>query len=162
MDKSLDKSGLAAWEAFILAHAAVLSRIERDIGKHDIVSLTWYDVLIALANAPGQRLRLNELAERVIMSRSGLTRLVDRIEQAGLIRREPAPGDRRGAYAVLTREGALAQHEAWPYYAAAIARQFAHYLSEEERRVLTIALRRVHGAVSNPAAGRGEGDNESG
>ncbi len=106
MSDSLDAAGLAAWEAFILAHATVVGRIERDIGQNDVVSLTWYDVLVALANAPQQRLRLNELADRVVLSRSGCTRLLDRIEQAGLIRRERAPPGRFGGPPPRRRHGA--------------------------------------------------------
>lgn len=162
MDELLDDAGLAAWEAFILAHAAVVGRIDRDVSRHDVVSLTWYDVLVALANAPGHRLRLNELADRVVLSRSGLTRLVDRIEQAGLIRREPAPGDRRGAFAVLTREGAAAQRAAWPCYASAIARHFSRHLSDEEKLVLAKALRRVQTSGVNVAVNRDRGDNDGG
>ncbi|MDQ3655049.1 MAG: MarR family transcriptional regulator [Chloroflexota bacterium] len=160
MNESLDEAGLAAWEAFIFAHAAVVGRIERETSRADIVSLTWYDVLVALANAPQQRLRLNELAERVVLSRSGLTRLLDRIEKAGLIRREPAPGDRRGTFAVLTREGAWAQHQTWPYYAAGIARHFSQYLSEEEKRVLATALRRVREEAMKPPADQETGDDD--
>ena len=143
MEDVLDEAGLAAWEAFVFAHAAAVGRIERELAKQDVVSLTWYDVLVALVNAPGQRLRLSELADRVVLSRSGLSRLLDRIEKAGLIRREPAPGDRRGAYAVLTEAGVRAQHEAWPHYAAGIARHFSSHLTDEEKRVIAVALRRV-------------------
>ncbi len=160
MNESLDEAGLAAWEAFIFAHAAVVGRIERETSRADIVSLTWYDVLVALANAPQQRLRLNELAERVVLSRSGLTRLLDRIEKAGLIRREPAPGDRRGTFAVLTREGAWAQHQTWPYYAAGIAQHFSQYLSEQEKRVLATALRRVREEAMEPPADQETGDDD--
>ena len=148
MSDVLDDAGLAAWEAFVFAHAATIGQIERDLAREDVVSLVWYDVLVALAHAPGQRLRLGELAERVVLSRSGLSRLLDRIERAGLIRREPVPDDRRGAYAVLTPEGAAAQRRAWPHYAAGIARTFSRHLTEEEKRVLTEALRRVRAAVA--------------
>jgi DNA-binding MarR family transcriptional regulator len=143
MNDALDEPGLAAWEAFVLAHAAAVGRIERELAREDVVSLTWYDVLVALAHAPEQRLRLNELADRVVLSRSGLSRLLDRIEKAGLIRREPAPGDRRGFLAVLTPEGARAQREAWPHYAAGIARHFSRHLTDDEKRILADALRRV-------------------
>ena len=162
MNESLDEAGLAAWEAFVFAHAAAVGQIQRELSRENIVSLAWYDVLVALTNAPGGRLRLNELAERVVLSRSGLTRLLDRIEQAGLIRREPAPGDRRGAFAVLTREGERAQRQAWPYYAAGIARHFAQYLSEEEKRVLATALRRVRVEAMRPPADRELGDSDPG
>jgi len=147
MNDVLDEPGLAAWEAFVFAHAAAVGRIERELTSRDVVSLSWYDVLVALVNAPGQRLRLSELADRVVLSRSGLSRLLDRIEKAGLIRREPAPGDRRGAYAVLTAEGVRAQREAWPHYAAGIARHFSRHLTDDEKRIVAEALRRVRANV---------------
>jgi DNA-binding MarR family transcriptional regulator len=143
MNDALDEPGLAAWEAFVFAHAAAVGQIERELAREDVVSLTWYDVLVALVHAPDQRLRLNELADRVVLSRSGLSRLLDRIEKGGLIRREPAPGDRRGAFAVLTDEGAQAQRKAWPYYASGIARHFSQHLTDDEKRILANALRRV-------------------
>src|SRR5918997_3145626 len=102
---NLDERHLAAWRTFITAHAAVIDAIERDLRAAGVISLTWYDVLIELAEAPNRRLRLHELARAVVLSRSGLTRLVDRIEAAGLLHREACAEDRRGAYAVLTAEG---------------------------------------------------------
>jgi DNA-binding MarR family transcriptional regulator len=143
MSDTLDDLGLEAWEAFVFAHAAAVGRIEQDLGQEDVVSLTWYDVLVALTYAPDRRLRLNELANEVVLSRSGLTRLLDRIEKAGLIRREPVPEDGRGVYAVLTESGADAQRRAWPHYARGIARHFSRHLTDDEKRVIATALRRV-------------------
>src|SRR5262245_20938942 len=139
----LDNEGLAAWEAFVFAHAAAVGRIEREFAAAGVVSLTWYDVLTALTAAPGHRLRLQDLADEVVLSRSGLTRLVDRIEAAGLIRREPCETDRRGTYAVLTSAGEEAVAKAWPVYARGVARHFADRLTGEEKRALAAALRRV-------------------
>jgi DNA-binding MarR family transcriptional regulator len=143
MSDELDDPGLAAWKAFIFAHTAVVGRIERDLAAEGLVSLTWYDVLTALSGAPDHRLRLHELAQQVALSRSGLTRLLDRIEAAGYVRREPSPGDRRGAYAVMTAEGEAALLRAWPTYARGIAHYFSDHLSDEEKGVLIGALRRV-------------------
>ncbi len=143
MNDTLSPLDLEAWEAFVFAHAAAVSRIERDLANTDTVSLAWYDVLVALANAPERRLRLNDLADRVVLSRSGLSRLLDRIEKAGLIAREPTPEDRRGLYAVLTPEGERAMRDTWPAYAEGIARHFATYLDDEEKRILATALRKV-------------------
>jgi DNA-binding MarR family transcriptional regulator len=143
MNDDLDPLDLAAWEAFVFAHAAAVGRIERDLARVGTVSLAWYDVLVALANAPDRRLRLNDLADRVVLSRSGLSRLVDRIEKAGLIAREPTPEDRRGLYAVLTPAGERAMRETWPAYANGIARHFAAHLDDDEKRVLATSLRKV-------------------
>src|SRR5436309_905275 len=120
-----DEPRLAAWRAFITAHAAVIGRIERDMAAARVIPLTWYDVLIELYEAPERRLRLHELADAVVLSRSGLSRLIDRLEGAGLLRREAAVTDRRGAYAVLTGEGIEAMRAAWPVYARGIADYFA-------------------------------------
>src|SRR3712207_2736179 len=90
--------GFLAWRAFLRAHAAAVGRIERDLAADEPdLPLTWYDVLVALVGAPDHRLRLRDLADQALLSRSGLTRLVDRLERAGLLRREPDPSDRRGA-----------------------------------------------------------------
>jgi DNA-binding MarR family transcriptional regulator len=143
MEDQLDEAGLRAWEAFVFAHAAAVGRIERDLAADGHISLTWYDVLAALSDAPDHRLRLHELAQEVVLSRSGLTRLLDRMETAGLIRREPAPGDRRGAFAVMTEAGEAALLRAWPSYARGIARYFSEHLSDEEKQTIAQALRHV-------------------
>jgi len=146
MTDDLDDQRLAAWEAFVYAHAAVVDRIERELTAAGVVPLGWYDVLVALAPAPGHRLRMHELAREVVLSRSGLTRLVDRLAAAGLLCRQPDPSDRRGAFAALTPEGLAAQQRAWPVYARAIAAHFGRHLSEDEARTLAGALDRVRAA----------------
>jgi DNA-binding MarR family transcriptional regulator len=139
-----DEARLVAWRALLNAHAAAVGAIERDLAAAGRVPLTWYDVLVALSEAPGERLRLHELADRVVLSRSGLTRLVDRLEAAGLLRREACPTDRRGAFAVLTPEGAATLRQTWPTYAHGIATHFARHLTEAEAGTVATALERVH------------------
>jgi DNA-binding MarR family transcriptional regulator len=143
MDREPDPHHLAAWEAFVFAHAAVVDRLERELAAADTIPLAWYDVLVALSRAPERRLRLHELAREVVLSRSGLTRLVDRLEAAGLLRREACPTDRRGAYAVLTADGEAALRRTWPVYARGIAAHFGAHLSDGEAATLTAALGRV-------------------
>lgn len=145
-----DEPQLAAWRALLTTQARVIEAIERDLAAANLVPLTWYDVLVALWEAPAHRLRLHELARAVLLSRSGLTRLLDRLEAAGLLRREPCPDDRRGAYAVLTAEGRAAQLRAWPVYARGIATHFAQHLSAEETTVLATALGRVSAGECEP------------
>jgi DNA-binding MarR family transcriptional regulator len=120
----IEESRLASWRALLNAHSRVIQRIERDLHAQGLPPLGWYDVLWALYRAPERRLRINELADHVVLSRTGMVRLVDRIEAAGLLRREPVPADRRGAYATLTDEGVEMLRKMWPVYARAIENLF--------------------------------------
>lgn len=148
MPAGLDEFHLAAWRAFINAHASVIDRIERMLAMEGQLPLTSYDVLVALAEAEGNRLRMNELADKVVvLSRSGVTRLVDRLEAEGLLRRERTARDRRGAYAVLTDAGRNALEQARPVYAQGILEYFAQYLTDSEVRTITTALARVDTAA---------------
>lgn len=142
-----DELRLAAYRTFITAYAEVITRIERDLAAAEVIPLTWYDVLIELYEAPERRLRLHELARAVVLSRSTLTRTVDRLETAGLLRREPDPTDRRGAFAVLTEAGIDAMRESWPVYANGIVETFARHLSDEEARVITDVCARIRDAA---------------
>jgi DNA-binding MarR family transcriptional regulator len=148
----LDKEREAAWRAFITAYGVVIEEIERELLDSGLPPLGWYDVLLELSVAPGRRLRMHELARAVVLSRSGLTRLVDRLERAGLLRREPDPTDRRGAFAVLTEQGAAMRRRMWPVYARGIVEHFGKHLSDEEARSLAEALGRVLRAVREQPA----------
>jgi DNA-binding MarR family transcriptional regulator len=134
---------IAAWRAFITAHAVLIERIEHELADANVMPLGWYDVLFALSEAPEKRLRMHELAQAVILSRSGLTRLVDRLEAAGLLYRERTAMDRRGAFAVLTDKGLAELHKTWPIYAQGIKKYFAHQLSDNEIHVLTEVFQRL-------------------
>jgi DNA-binding MarR family transcriptional regulator len=120
-----DDAALAAWRAFLNAHARAIRRIEADLSAAGLPPLGWYDVLWALHRADGRRLRIHELAEQVVLSRTGMSRLVDRIEAAGMLRREPVPEDGRGAYAAITDDGEDLLRRMWPVYERAIEQLFA-------------------------------------
>lgn len=134
---------LAAWRTFLKAHATIIDQIERDLVTARRPPLSTYDVLIELYEAPEQRLRMHELAERVVLSRSGLTRLVDRLEAEGLLTRDRSGKDRRGAYAVITEQGIEALHQTWPTYAKGIAEYFAQWLTLDEAQFLESAFDRI-------------------
>ncbi len=137
---------LAAWSAFVGAHATVIRTIERRLRDEDLPPLVWYDVLWPLARSAEKRLRMNELAVEVVLSRTGLVRLVDRIEHAGLLRREPAPEDGRGAYAAITREGEAVVRAIWPVYGRAIRELFVAPAGDDLGHVGS-ALKRVADAA---------------
>ncbi len=146
--KRLSEQHLTAWRAFLKAHAIVIDRIDHDLLAARRLPLSSYDVLIELYEAPGRRLRMYELAERVVLSRSGLTRLVDRLEAEGFLTRDRSGTDRRGAYAVITEQGIAAMRQAWPVYARGIIKYFAQWLTPEETQLLGSALGRILQASS--------------
>jgi len=152
MDIGLDETALAAWRSFLTTHATLIERIDRDLAAAECVPLSWYDVLIELLEAPERRLRMSDLASRVVLSRSTLTHLVERLEREGLVRRERSDSDRRGAYAVLTDAGRAAMRKAWPIYAHGIAEYFAQHMRADEIASLTSALERVLAALRGPSA----------
>lgn len=143
VSEGLGQGRNVAWRALLTAHAAAIGRIERDLSDEGLMPLSWYDVLLALYEAPEKRLRMHELARAILVTRGGLTRLVARVEAAGLLRREPDPADGRGLFAALTDEGLEALRRTWPAYARGIAEHFGRHVTDEEARTLTDVLSRV-------------------
>jgi DNA-binding MarR family transcriptional regulator len=127
---------LAAWRGFLRTHSHLLRLLEHDLQARQKIPLGSYDVLVQLAEAPGQRLRMSELAEAVLLSRSGLTRLVDRLQKDGLVEREPDPSDARGLYTVLTERGRDTLRDAAGVHLAGVSRLVLDRLSEAELRQL--------------------------
>jgi DNA-binding MarR family transcriptional regulator len=133
---------LAVWRVFLEAHHAVTGLLAEELEEEGL-PIGFYDVLVQLseANAPG--LRMAELARRVLLSKSGLTRLVDRMEEEGLVDRRPSPEDGRGYYVMATPRGRAALRSASPTHLEGIARHFSSLLTGEETAVLWAALNRV-------------------
>jgi DNA-binding MarR family transcriptional regulator len=135
----IDDERLAAWRALLNAHAVITRSVEAELKSAGLPPLGWYDVLWPLYRAPERRLRMNELAPQAVLSRTGLVRLVDRIEAAGLLRREPVPEDGRGAYAAITEAGIDTLKRMWPVYARGIEHHFLEPVGPDAahlRRVL--------------------------
>ncbi len=133
---SLPKERVAAWRAFLEAHAAVIGVLETELTAAENLPLTWYDVLIHLSEAPDRRLRMQDLANHVLLSKSGVTRLVHRMEDAGLVTREPCDDDRRGTWAVLTDRGRRRLAEAAPTHVDGVRRHFTDHLDDQQVQVL--------------------------
>ncbi|NUR83620.1 MAG: MarR family transcriptional regulator [Nonomuraea sp.] len=113
------------------AQVRIARHLEAELLVTHELPLASYDVLSQLADAPGRRLRMNDLAERVLLSRSGLTRLIDRLQRDGLVAREACESDARGLFAVLTDQGAVRLAEATPTYLRGIRTQFLDLLGED-------------------------------
>ena len=132
-----------AWAVLLTAHATLIERIETALAEAGLPPLGWYDVLWELEKAEGGKLRMYELAHRVVLSRSNLTRLADRLEDAGLIEREDTPHDRRGYHCVITRAGLALRRKMWLVYKAEIERLFSRHITVDEARTIGDALARA-------------------
>ena len=124
-------------------HSTVVKHLERRMDEQHGLSLPWWDVLIQLADGPEGKLRMGELAESVLLTRSGITRLVDRMIGAGLIDREPCPGDRRGYYAVITQKGLDTIEKVGPDHSKDAWEVFLGHVSEEEAILMEQVFSRV-------------------
>jgi DNA-binding MarR family transcriptional regulator len=138
-----DDPRLGAWRAFLEAHARLARRLDEELRTAHGLSLQEYDALLMLATAPRRRLRMNQLADRVILSRSGITRLVDRLAADGLVERAHCPTDARGAEAVLTASGLARLRRAAPTHLSGIDRHFLTVVDPDDLPGLERSLGRV-------------------
>jgi DNA-binding MarR family transcriptional regulator len=134
---------VAAWAALLQTHAALVPALDQILSKTTGLQLSWYDVLLELAAAPERRLLMGELGERVVLSRTRVSRIVDELAAAGLVRKESNPHDGRSSYAVLTKDGLARYRAAAPVYLAGIEREFATGLTDAELAAVGAALRKV-------------------
>ncbi len=143
MKPDLPEGHLEAWRRYYVSFWRVLAAIELDLAAAKLPSLSWYDALYELYRAPGRHLRMTELARSALLSRSGLTRLVDRLEKEKLIERKSCPSDGRVQHAVLTEQGVELLRKMWPVYRAGIANYFSAHVSDEEAREIASAFGKV-------------------
>ena len=134
--------GLAAWQALLRSHATLLRQLERDLEKETGLVLADFDVLAQLAVAGGE-LRMTELADRALISRSGMTRRVARLVALGLVRRANVDADARGVVVALTDAGVARLTETAPIHARGILDLFVARLHDQELAVLESALKKV-------------------
>jgi DNA-binding MarR family transcriptional regulator len=128
----LSKTELDVWRSFLRAHAHLTRVLETELVAAQRLSLASYDVLVQLAEAPGRRLRMTELADAVLLSRSGVTRLVDRLERGGLVARARVDSDGRGVVAVLTQQGLDRLRAATGTHLSGVGRHFVAPLEDDE------------------------------
>jgi DNA-binding MarR family transcriptional regulator len=132
----LSKRELAAWRGFLRVHAALERQLDSELVAAHGLPLSSYEVLLTVADAPGERMRMSEIADSVLLSRSGVTRLVDRLERDGLVERIPCEDDARGQYAVLTARGRDAFDAARKTHLAGVRRTFLERLEPDELQAM--------------------------
>jgi DNA-binding MarR family transcriptional regulator len=147
----LSPAELAAWRGFLRAHALLVRELDCELEEAHGLPLVSYDLLVRLEKAPDHKMRMRELADQLMLSRSGLTRLVDRLVRDELIRRSTCSADARGAYAVLTPKGKRALQAARPLHLDGVRRRFLDHFEEQELAQLTQVWERLTAGENRPA-----------
>ena len=132
-----------AWRGLLVAHSRLVPAVEADLRAAGQIPLSWYDVLLELNAATDRRLRMSELGQRTVLSRTRVSRVVDELATAGLAERQPDQADGRSSFAVLTPAGSEALRRAWPVYRQAIHRQLTARLTPQQCRELAALLGQV-------------------
>jgi DNA-binding MarR family transcriptional regulator len=143
----LDPDRLATWRAFLEAHARIADVLADELREEHDLPLAWYDVLVQLSEAPDRQVRMQELAGAVLLSKSGLTRLVDRMEGEGYVDRVACADDRRGTYARLTDAGLDTLRRCAPAHVDGVSRHFATHIRDDEVAVVRAVLERIADAL---------------
>jgi DNA-binding MarR family transcriptional regulator len=122
---TLDPATLSAWKTIVRVQARVVARAEDALAAAGLPPLVWHDVLRTLQDKGDCGIRMFEVADAIVMSRSGLTRLIDRLEEAGLVERRSCPSDRRGNVLAITERGSETLGRMWAVYEGVIREEFA-------------------------------------
>jgi len=149
--EGIDEPPVVAWIAFMEAHAAVTDALEERLQAEMGLPLSWHEVMVRLSAAPEGSMRMQDLARSVLLSKSGVTRLVDRMQAAGLVDRRACSADRRVTYAAITEEGRDVLARAFPVFARGFAESFACFLSDDDARTLQATMEKI-------LAGNGKAD----
>ena len=153
------EEGYAAWLDVFQANTLVVRALEKRMKQELGLPLAGYEVLVRLAEVPeGERLRMQELARRVLLSKSGLSQLFTRLERRGLVERRGDPENLRVTYATLTKEGRQVLERALPAFREEVAERFARHLEDEEMRVLRRAMSKVIRASGEEPLSEGAND----
>jgi DNA-binding MarR family transcriptional regulator len=140
---NLTAAELGAWRGMLRVHTALVKELDAELSEAHDLPLSSYEVLITLDSAPGKKRRMAELADSVLLSRSGMTRLVDRLVKLELIARDTCTDDGRGCYAVLTDKGAEVLATARPTHLDGVRERFLRHFAQDELQMLADMWERV-------------------
>ena len=145
-DSSLEGAALEAWRSYLQSHATILRMLDAELVSEHAITTRDYEVLLYLAQAPDRKLPMSVLAESTMLTRSGITRLVDGLVAGGFIQRTSCPSDARVSYAQLTDEGLAKLRNAGCTHVGSIRRLFLEHFDPEETSQLAALLGRLPGA----------------
>lgn len=134
------KDAADLWFSFVRAHRLMIREVESRLAAAKLPVYAWYDVLWGLESGPGGTRRMHELADALAIERYNLTRLVDRLEQEGLVQRARSAEDGRAAFATITKEGRALRKKMWKVYEGTVAEVFLSQFSAEEQGKFAAAL----------------------
>jgi DNA-binding MarR family transcriptional regulator len=132
-----------AWRTWLRAHALLVRDLDAELRRAHGLTLLTYDALVQLSEAPGRRLRMKDLADALVYSTSGLTRIVDNLERDGYARRDIDPDNRRAIFVSLTDRGFEALSTAWHTHADGVRRHFADHASVSQARTMATVFRQI-------------------
>lgn len=150
-----DDPALGVWRAFLQTHARLIRRLDEELQAAHGISLAEYDALLQLASAPDRRLRMSVLADRVLLSRSGITRLVDRLVTDGMVERFACPTDARGSMASITATGVSRLRAASKTHLEGVRRYFLDVIPADDQTVVQRSLERVSSGLTGEGFGCG-------
>lgn len=149
MKQKLSDIETRAWIGFVKSQQSVLERVDKKFKAGGFPPLSWYDLLLELEKAKGGRLRQKELGELILLSKYNVSRLLDRLEKQGLIKREPCEEDTRGVFAVITPKGKKLRNKMWPVYYKSIKENFLSKFNEKElKQIIRLSERLVQFQIS--------------
>ncbi|CAM7685848.1 MAG: MarR family transcriptional regulator [Enterobacteriaceae bacterium] len=143
----MEKNQTDLWFSFVRVHRLMIREVESRLAAAKLPAYAWYDVLWGLESGQGGTRRMHELADALAIERYNLTRLVDRLEQEGLVERTRSPEDGRAAYATITKEGRALRKKMWKVYESAVAELFLSQFSPDEQSTFSAALDQVAAAA---------------
>jgi DNA-binding MarR family transcriptional regulator len=141
-----------SWGWLLFAHAKVLNALEADLLEEHDLPLIWFDLLNRLRETPEQRMRMNDLKDASLFTKSGITRLIDRIEAAGFVTRVRSSQDRRGVYVEITRAGNDKINQVWPDHVASVWKNYGQFLDAGDMDAIETASRKILADADVPAA----------
>ncbi|MFQ5546153.1 MAG: MarR family winged helix-turn-helix transcriptional regulator [Acidiferrobacterales bacterium] len=143
MSRHIDQTAITAWARLLRAQKVLLEEVEGELKDKGLPPLAWYDVLFELYRHPDRRLRQFEIGAKMLLSKFNLSRLVDRLEKSGLVRRDTCPEDQRGAYVVITADGKRMLKKMWPTYEKSLKENFSDHFSKQELTTLSRLLVKI-------------------
>jgi DNA-binding MarR family transcriptional regulator len=147
---SLTQKQVAAWRQLLVCHSRIVRLVEREFESKGLVPFTFYDILLHLRHAPNREMRFRDINGEVVLSRSALSRCLDRMAADGLVTKQDCPEDPRGLVLQITSKGEAELKKAWPVYRDLIVNLFGRHFSEDELDFLTQRFVKVTDELDNP------------